>query len=156
MQWSAERNAGFSEAEKPFRRVVSGGPYGYETVNVDSQQRDSDSLLRWMTRMIRLRTQCPEIGWGECEPVPTRSPHVLALLYRWRGSAVLCVHNFDEQPHEVTLRLRGEDADRLVGLLDDDGSEARDGQHRVALDALGYSWFSLGRSDAAPRKRTAD
>ena len=154
MQWSAEPNAGFTAGEKPVTPVVSGGPYGYETVNVDSQQRDPDSLLRWMTRMIRLRTQCPEIGWGECEPISTRSPHVLALLYRWRGSAVLCVHNFDEHPREVTLRLKGEGADRLVDLIGDGRSESREGAHRLSLDALGYRWFGLGRGDAAPRRRT--
>ena len=154
MQWSAEPHAGFTAGDKPVTPLVSGGPYGYESVNVDSQQRDPGSLLRWMTRMIRLRTQCPEIGWGECEPVPTRSPHVLALLYRWRGSAVLCVHNFDEHPREVTVRLKGEGAERLVDLIDEDSSESGDGVHRLSLDGLGYRWFALGRGDAAPRRRT--
>jgi maltose alpha-D-glucosyltransferase/alpha-amylase len=79
---------------------------------------------------------------------------VLALLYRWRGSAVLCVHNFDEHPREVTLRLKGEGADRLVDLIGDGRSESREGAHRLSLDALGYRWFGLGRGDAAPRSRT--
>ncbi len=83
MQWSADRNAGFTAGEKPVTPLVSGGPYGFETVNVDSQQRDPDSLLRWMTRMIRLRTQCPEIGWGECaarrDPLATRARAALSL-----------------------------------------------------------------------------
>ncbi len=155
MQWSAEPNAGFTAAAKPVTPLVTTGSYGYEHVNVESQQRDPDSLLRFMTRLIRLRTQCPEIGWGEWKQIATRSPHVLALLYRWRGSAVLCVHNFDEQPHEVVLRLEGEaGADRLVDLIVDDHSESRGGTHRISLDALGYRWFGLGRADAAPRRRT--
>ena len=107
MQWSSDRNAGFSTADKLVAPVVATGPYGYENVNVERQRRDPDSLLRWMTRLIRLRIECPEIGWGDWKLVATRSPHVLALLYRWRGTAVLCLHNFDEQPHEVTLRARG-------------------------------------------------
>ena len=53
MQWSAERNAGFTKAEKPFRPVVSRGPYAFEHVNVEHQRRHDDSLLRWNTRMIR-------------------------------------------------------------------------------------------------------
>ena len=154
MQWSSDRNAGFSTAEKLVSPVISGGPYGYEQVNVERQQRDQDSFLRWMTRMIRLRTQCPEIGWGDWKLVPTRSQHVLAVLYRWRGSALLCVHNFDEQPHEVTLRLAGEDADRLVDLISEDHSVgARDGVHRVSLDAYGYRWYSVGRPEAVPQRR---
>jgi maltose alpha-D-glucosyltransferase/alpha-amylase len=155
MQWSAERNAGFSAAEKPVAPVVSDGPYGYEHVNVERQRRDPDSLLRFITRLIRLRIECPEIGWGDWKPVPTRSPHVLALLYRWRGSAVLCVHNFDEQPHEVTLRLEDEDARRLVDLIHEEHSDAdRSGRHRLALEAHDYRWFSVGTSDPSPRRRT--
>jgi maltose alpha-D-glucosyltransferase/alpha-amylase len=157
MQWSSERNAGFSTAEKPVAPVVSDGPYGYEHVNVERQRRDPDSLLRWMTRMIRLRIECPEIGWGDWRPVATRSPHVLALLYRWRGSAVLCVHNFDERPHEVTLRLDEEQSRRLIDLIHEDHSDADPrGRHRLSLDAHGYRWFSVGRSDPAPRRRTTD
>ena len=155
MQWSAERNAGFSAAEKPVAPVVSDGPYGYEHVNVERHRRDPDSLLRFITRLIRLRIECPEIGWGDWKPVPTRSPHVLALLYRWRGSAVLCVHNFDEQPHEVTLRLEDEDARRLVDLIHEEHSDGdRSGRHRLALEAHGYRWFSVGTSDPSPRRRT--
>ena len=155
MQWSAERNAGFSTAEKPVAPVVSEGPYGYEHVNVERQRRDPDSLLRFITRLVRLRIECPEIGWGDWKAVPTRSPHVLALLYRWRGSAVLCVHNFDERPHEVTLRLEGEDARRLVDLIHEEHSGAdRSGRHRLALEAHGYRWFSVGTSDPSPRRRT--
>jgi maltose alpha-D-glucosyltransferase / alpha-amylase len=154
MQWSSDRNAGFSTAEKLVSPVVSGGPYGYEQVNVERQQRDQDSFLRWMTRMIRLRTQCPEIGCGAWELVPTRSQHVLAVLYRWRGSALLCTHNFDEQPHEVTLRLAGEHADRLVDLISEEHSlGARDGVHRVSLDAYGYRWYAVGRPEAGPQRR---
>ena len=157
MQWSPERNAGFSTAEKPVVPVVAGGPYGYEHVNVDRQRRDPDSLLRFIMRMIRLRIECPEIGWGEWTPVATRSAHVLALLYRWRGSAVLCVHNFDEQPHEVTLRLEAEDERRLVDLIHEEHSDGdRSGRHRLSLEAHGYRWFSVGRSGAVPRRRTSE
>jgi maltose alpha-D-glucosyltransferase/alpha-amylase len=154
MQWSSERNAGFSTADKLVSPVVAGGPYGYEKVNVEMQRRDPDSLLRWMTRMIRLRIECPEIGWGAWKLVATRSPYVLALLFRWRGAAVLCVHNFDEQPHEVTVRLAGEDADRLVDLIGDDHVRAgRGGAYRLSLDAYGYRWYAVGAPDAVPQRR---
>ena len=106
-----------------------------------------------MTRLLRLRIERPEIGWGDWKLVATRSPHVLALLYRWRGTGVLCLHNFDERPHEVTLPL-GEDADRLVDLIGDDHSHAgRGGAHRLSLEAYGYRWYALGRPDAVPQRR---
>jgi maltose alpha-D-glucosyltransferase/alpha-amylase len=80
---------------------------------------------------------------------------VLALLYRWRGSGVLCVHNFDEQPHEVTLRLEDEAARRLLDLIHEEHSDAdRSGRHRLALEAHGYRWFSVGTPDPSPRRRT--
>ena len=150
------RNAGFSTADKLVSPVVTGGPYGYENVNVERQRRDPDSFLRWMTRMIRLRIECPEIGWGDWKLVATRSPYVLAMLYRWRGSALLCMHNFDEQPHEVTLRLEGEDADRLVDLISEEHSQAgRGGAHRISLDAYGYRWYAVGRPEAGPQRRVS-
>jgi maltose alpha-D-glucosyltransferase / alpha-amylase len=156
MQWSSDRNAGFSTADKLVSPVIAGGPYGYENVNVERQRRDPDSFLRWMTRMIRLRIECPEIGWGAWKLVATRSPYVLALLYRWRGSALLCVHNFDEQPHEVTLRLAGEDADRLVDLISEDHSQAGPGgTHRISLAAYGYRWYAVGRPEAGPQRRVS-
>jgi maltose alpha-D-glucosyltransferase/alpha-amylase len=156
MQWSSDRNAGFSSAEKPVTPVIAGGPYGYEHVNVEQQRRDPDSLLRWMTRMIRLRVECPEIGWGDSELVATRSAHVLAIRYSWRGSSVLCVHNLDEHPHDVTLRVPGDDDGRLVNLIHDDHSEAdARGRHRLSLDALGYRWYAVGRPDAAPHRRVS-
>src|SRR4029453_17390551 len=59
MQWSAERNAGFSTADKLIRPVVTHDVYGYEMVNVEQQRRDPSSLLAWTARMIRFRKQCP-------------------------------------------------------------------------------------------------
>ena len=157
MQWSRERNAGFSTADKLVRPVIADGPYGYEKVNVESQLRDTDSLLRWMIRMIRLRTECPEIGWGECSILPVRTRHVLALLYRWRGNALLCLHNLDARPRGVVLRLEGEASGRMVSLLDGEERSADGrGVYRVELDEYGYQWYRVGGPDAALRRRAPD
>jgi maltose alpha-D-glucosyltransferase / alpha-amylase len=142
MQWSTERNGGFSSAKRPVRPVLARGPHGYERVNVEQQQREDDSLLRWTTRMIQLRKQCPEIGWGEWRLIPTRSRSVLALEYRWRGNAIVCVHNLAPEAHDAALRIGG---GTLVDLrhrdeLPSDGN----GVHRVALQPYGYRWFRLG------------
>jgi maltose alpha-D-glucosyltransferase/alpha-amylase len=156
MQWSSDRNAGFSTADKLVRPLVERGPYGYESVNVASQQREPASLLRWMTRMIQLRIECPQIGWGDCRLVSTRSQHVLALLYRWRGSAVLCVHNFDAQPHDVTLTLPEREGERLVDLIGDADSKPQPGgAHRLSLDAYGYRWYAVGHEHPSPRRRVS-
>jgi maltose alpha-D-glucosyltransferase / alpha-amylase len=153
MQWSSDPNAGFTTAERPVAPVVSKGPYAYEHVNVELQRRDDRSFLQWMRSLIRLRTECPEIGWGEWEQVATRSQHVLAIRYEWRGTTVLCVHNLDEHPHDVTVRLKPGDDPRLVDLMHGERLEARKGAHRLSLDALGYRWYAVGRPDAAPHRR---
>jgi maltose alpha-D-glucosyltransferase/alpha-amylase len=153
MQWSAERNAGFSTAERLVRPVVDGGLFGYESVNVEAQRRDPNSLLRWLIRLIRLRKECPEIGWGGWQIVATGSANVLALAHEWRGNVVVCVHNLDSEPHEVVLRLEG--SERLTSLTDDEASGAdRSGRHRLALEPYGYRWYRAGALDYALRRES--
>ena len=144
MQWSAETGAGFSTARKLVRPVISAGPYGYLDVNVADQARDPSSLLRWLTEMIRVRKRCPQIGAGTWRIVATRNRHVMALAYTGADEgAVVCVHNVDDRPQEVTLDLERDGVDRLDSLLDDDGGSVtcRSRRHRVQLDALGYRWY---------------
>ena len=157
MQWSSEPNSGFSTAEKPTLPVVAGGLYGYESVNVEKQRRDPESLLRWTIRMIRLRKECPEIGWGDWDVVATRSPHVLALLYRWGANALLCVHNFAGRPLEVSLRVQAEGGDRLTDLMVDEESRA-DGRavHRLDLREYDYRWYRVGGPTQAFRQRRTE
>jgi maltose alpha-D-glucosyltransferase/alpha-amylase len=143
MQWSADPQGGFSTSPKTVHPVVGRGPYSYERVNVEAQRRDPGSLLSWTAQMIRLRKECPEIGWGAWEILPTGSPHVLAMRYDWRGNALIALHNFDEKPQEIRLRAGSEP---LVDLRVEDQIEPRgDGTHRITLDAYGYRWFRIGR-----------
>jgi maltose alpha-D-glucosyltransferase / alpha-amylase len=153
MQWANEPNGGFSTADSTIHPVIREGVWGYPHVNVAAQRRDPDSLLNWTARMIRLRNECPEIGWGECTILETGSPHVLALRYRWRGNALLVVHNFDERPHEVRIEPGVDGAERLSELLDDRELTSEDGVHAIALRALGYRWFRVGGLDYAVRRK---
>ena len=141
MQWSPEPGAGFSAAGKLVHPVVTEGPFGHQHVNVEAQKRDPGSLLRWMGRMIRLRKETPEIGWGDWSRLDTGTPHVLALAYRWRDNAVLTLHNFDDRPHEVRLAWRGVDSDRLLDLLGYEHVERRRGRFAIQVEAHGYRWF---------------
>ena len=141
MQWSAEPNAGFSTAEKLVRPVISRGPYAYEHVNVATQQRDAGSPWRSLARMLRLRAECPEIGWGDWRLLPVRVQHVLALEYTWRGSTLICVHNLGERAVDVRLRLSGT-PDHLINLIDEEDSHAdADSSHRLSLEPHGYRWY---------------
>ena len=145
MQWSDEPQAGFSSARKTTLPVISKGPWGYRRVNVESQRRDPNSLLNWMERMIRLRKECPEFGWGDYKILKTRSKHVLAILYEWRNNSILTVHNFHERPTAVTLRLGGEAGQRLINLWVGEHSNAdREGTHSIVLEGYGYRWYRVG------------
>jgi maltose alpha-D-glucosyltransferase/alpha-amylase len=151
MQWSAERNAGFTKAEKPFRPVVSRGPYAFEHVNVEHQRRHDDSLLRWNTRMIRMRKECPEIGWGDWRLLGTRNPAVLGLRYDWRGDALLVLHNFRAEACEVTFATEARPGEPLSSLTDpiEIPAVGDGGRYRVALEAYGSAWFRIGSLDYA-------
>jgi maltose alpha-D-glucosyltransferase/alpha-amylase len=145
MQWSDEPMAGFSAAEKTVHPVINKGPYSCAQVNVESQRRDPNSLLNWMIRMIRLRKECPEIGWGDWKILASGSPAILAMLYEWRGNSLVILHNFDEHPHEARIKPVIEGGETLVNLLAKDESRADEkGVHKIALEAYGYRWYRVG------------
>ncbi|MGV3559630.1 alpha-amylase family protein [Larkinella arboricola] len=145
MQWCADPQSGFSMAEKLVHPVIDEGPFGYKHVNVEAQRRDPDSFLNWITALIRLRKECPEIGWGQWRILPTGNPKVLAIHYSWRGNTVLIIHNFDPHPQEIYLSLKPENETRLVDLLANEQSEADEkGVHQIRLSSYGYRWFRAG------------
>ena len=159
MQWSIEPNAGFTRNKKPVAPVISDGPYGFEHVNAAQQRRDPNSMLNWTERIVRMRKEVPEIGWGDFEILKTRDPAVLAIRYDWRNNSALFVHNLSATPREVSFAvgLTGVVGDTLVNLLSEDHSRAGPtGRHRFLLEAYGYRWYRVGgldyllkRSDAA-------
>ena len=148
MQWSNEPHAGFTESDKPVLPVISEGPYGFEHVNVAAQKRDPNSLMDWTERMIRMRKEVPEIGWGDFSILPSGKPEVLALRYDWRNNSVLFVHNLSPIPTEVKFGAGAKVGGQLVNLLSDDHSTPdASGKHSVLLEPYGYRWFRIGGLD---------
>ena len=115
--------------------VIAEGPYGYPQVNVAEQRRDPNSLLNWTERIIRMRKEVPEIGFGDFALLDTGASSVLGLRYEWRNNAVLCLHNLAGEPIEVTLpaKATGEPDER--------------GRHRLVLEGYGYRWYRVGGLD---------
>ncbi|WP_105437891.1 alpha-amylase family protein [Neorhizobium sp. T25_13] len=155
MQWSAEPHGGFTKNDKPVLPVISAGPLGFRYLNVAEQRRDPDSLLNWTERLIRMRKEVPEIGWGACTTLNTGDNGVLALRYDWRDNSVLIVHNLHSRPVEVTFVVGiGEHGDLLIDIADGGNSEAdANGRHRLLLDAYAYRWFRVGGLDYLLRRR---
>jgi len=149
MQWSAEPHAGFTKAARPIKPVITDGPYGYEHVNVAKQRRDPNSMVNWTERIIRMRKEVPEIGWGDFAVVETGNPAVLGLRYDWLNNSVLTLHNFSGQPLEVQFEAGvGDRGYNLANLLTDDHSRAdAHGRHNVVLEGYGYRWYRVGGLD---------
>jgi maltose alpha-D-glucosyltransferase/alpha-amylase len=150
MQWSGEPNGGFTKSEKPVVPVITGGPYGFEHLNAAEQRRDADSMLNWMERIIRMRKEVPEVGWGDFEALDAGDEAVLALRYDWRNNSVLFLHNLAAEPREIEFKtgLNDEKANLLVNLLGDEHSRAsKAGRHRVCLEGFGYRWYRVGGLD---------
>jgi maltose alpha-D-glucosyltransferase/alpha-amylase len=148
MQWSTEPQGGFTKSEKPILPVISGGAYGFEHVNVAEQRRDPDSLMNWMERMIRMRKEAPEIGWGKFSILQTRMPEVLAIRYDWLNNSVVVVHNLSATPREIVLNVGLQNPGCLVNLLSGENSNSEpSGKHRMLLEPYGYRWFRVGGLD---------
>jgi maltose alpha-D-glucosyltransferase/alpha-amylase len=150
MQWSNEPQAGFTKCDKPILSVIKTGPFGYEHVNAARQRRDPNSMLNWTERIIRMRKEVPEVGWGDFELITTRQVSVLAMRYDWRNNSVLFLHNLASTPKEVAFSsgVAGESGRVLINLLSEDHSRANtDGKHRVLLEAYGYRWYRVGGLD---------
>jgi maltose alpha-D-glucosyltransferase/alpha-amylase len=151
MQWSGDRNAGFSRAnpQKLYLPVVIDPEYHYEAVNVEAQQNNPSSLLWWMKRLIALRKRFKAFGRGSFEFVPVNNPKVLAFVRRYGDERILVVANLSRfvQPAELDLReFAGRRPEELFGrsLFPAVG----DGPYPLTLGPHGFYWFSLAEAVA--------
>jgi len=174
MQWSGDRNAGFSRAnpQKLFLPVIIDPGYHYETVNVESQEESRSSLLWWMRRIIALRKRWKVFGHGSIEFLHPENGKVLAFLRELDDQVVLVVANLSRFVQAVELdlsRFRGSTPVEMFGRTD--FPEVGELPYLLTVGPHNFYWFSLewrdgreqatGASDgpAAPRielKRDAE
>jgi trehalose synthase len=149
MQWSGERNGGFSSAAaKALVRPVRGGRFGPKQVNVAAQRRDDNSLLNFLERLIRRRKESPEFGWGSSTLIETTAGQLFAHRCDWQGSRVAAVHNLSGTKARANLDLGVSKGERVA--IDDllEQREHRpnaDGTLDVELDGYGYLWLRVRR-----------
>jgi maltose alpha-D-glucosyltransferase / alpha-amylase len=120
MQWTGDRNGGFSRADfaQLYLPPLMDPVYGYQAVNVEAQLRTPTSLLRWIRRFISLRKQHPVFGLGTYEPLETSNPRIFAHVRRYEDDIVLCVHNVARSAQAVELdlaRFRGMVPEEMFG-----------------------------------------
>jgi glycosidase len=147
MQWTGDEVAAGFTTEPPsrIRRPLPGGRFGPLAVNVADQERDPDSLLNWMQRVIRRRRETPEIGWGEWNVLDAGNDAVLAHRCDWEGRCFVAVHNLADEPCQVELRLEDGGELAVIDLLDSDGTPTplEDGRLPMTIEGYGYRWMSL-------------
>jgi maltose alpha-D-glucosyltransferase/alpha-amylase len=151
MQWSPDRNAGFSRAnpQRLILPVVTDPEYHYEAVNVEVAQANSNSLLWWTKRMIDVRKQHDAFGRGSLEALHPANRKVLTFLRHAGGETILVVVNLSRFSQYVELDLRryvGRTPRELFGHID----FPRIGElpYLLTLSAYGFYWFLLVEPEA--------
>ena len=108
MQWTGDRNAGFSRADyaRLYAPVIADPVYGYQSINVESQERVKSSLLHWVKRMIRIRQRYPVFSLGTQRFLPMENRKVMAFVREWEGQTVLVVCNLSRFAQPAVMDLR--------------------------------------------------
>jgi maltose alpha-D-glucosyltransferase/alpha-amylase len=154
MQWSGDRNAGFSAANphRLFLPVNIDPEYHYETVNVEAQQHNSDSLLWWMRRLISLRRRHAVFSRGELEMLAPDNPHVLSFIRRHGDQEVLVAANLSRFAQYVELDLHTRNGAVPVELFGHTPFPAiGELPYLLTLPPYGFYWFELTRPVADDR-----
>lgn len=149
MQWSPDRNAGFSRADpqRLYLPPIMDPIYGYQAVNVEAQQREPASLLNWMKRLIAVRRSCQAFGRGRLDILRPGNRKILAYTREYGDEIVLCVANLSRSAQPVELDLKsfkglvpvemlGQTAFPPVGEL----------PYLLTLPRHGFYWFRLSRT----------
>jgi maltose alpha-D-glucosyltransferase/alpha-amylase len=107
MQWTGDRNGGFSRADfaQLYAPPLMDPVYGFQAVNVEAQLRTPSSQLRWLRRFISLRKEHPVFGFGTFEPLEPSNARIFAHVRRYEDDVMLCVHNLARSAQAVELDL---------------------------------------------------
>jgi maltose alpha-D-glucosyltransferase/alpha-amylase len=151
MQWTGDRNGGFSRADfaQLYAPPLMDPVYGYQAVNVEAQLRTPTSLLRWLQRFIALRREHPVFGLGSYASLTTSNPHIYAHVRCSEQDIVLCVHNLSRSAQAVELDLSEYRGSRLIEMFG--GTQfPRIGElpYLLTLAPRGFFWFLVRAEDA--------
>ncbi len=146
MQWSPDRNGGFSKAnpQQLYLPVVIDPEYHYEAVNVENQDRNLSSLLWWTRRVMAVRNRVKAFGRGAIEFLLPNNPKILAFLRKYEEEVVLVVANLSRFSQSVEL-----DLSRFAGAVPVEifsGNEfppIREGPYPLTVGFNGYYWLRL-------------
>ena len=153
MQWSPDRNGGFSRAapEALVLPPIMDPSYGYAAVNVEAQDTDQHSLLNWTRRMLSVRRKQRAFGRGAQRFLNPSNRKILAFVRIFEGTTILCVSNLSRTPQAVELDLSEFAGTVPVDLI---GGSAFPpvGQlaYQLTFPAYAFYWFILAHDSALP------
>src|SRR4051794_28100755 len=146
MQWTGDRNGGFSRADfaQLYAPPLMDPVYGFQAVNIEAQLRTATSLLRWLHRFIALRKEPPVFAFGSYEPLEPSNPRIFAHVRRFEDDVVLCVHNVARSAQAVELDLAAFEGRYPVELFGR-SRFPRIGElpYLLTLAPRGFYWFQL-------------
>ncbi len=155
MQWTGDRNGGFSRADfaQLYAPPLMDPVYGYQAVNVEAQLRHSTSLLRWMRRFIAMRKEHPVFGLGTYEPLTPSNGRIFAHIRRYEDDLVLCVHNMARSAQAVELDLSEYEGRYPIELFGR-SRFPRIGElpYLLTLAPRGFYWFQLAEAEVAEQR----
>ncbi|MGH8286515.1 MAG: maltose alpha-D-glucosyltransferase [Steroidobacteraceae bacterium] len=153
MQWSPDRNAGFSRADpqRLYLPPIMDPIYGYQAVNVEAQIRDRSSLLNWMKRMLQVRKSSQAFGRGTLRFIRPGNRKVLAYLRQYGEDTILCVANLARSAQPVELDLSAHKGSVPIELLGRTTfPPIGELPYLLTLHGYGFYWFALRRGVQAP------
>jgi maltose alpha-D-glucosyltransferase / alpha-amylase len=152
MQWTGDRNGGFSRADfaQLYLPLLMDPVYGYQAKNVEAQLRTSTSLLRWMRRLIALRKEHPVFGLGTFQALVPENRRIFAHIREYEDDIALCVHNLASSAQAVELDLSWYEGRHPVEMFGRTRFP-RIGQlpYLLTLAPRGFYWFLLEDGDAS-------
>ncbi|WP_448852236.1 maltose alpha-D-glucosyltransferase [Corynebacterium sp. 335C] len=146
MQWSPDRNAGFSRCDpgRLYLPTVQDPTYGYQGINVESQMNQSNSLLRWVRRMVKIRKRYDAFGVGSFRELDSANPSVLSYLREHGDERILCVNNLSKYPQAVELDLSAFAGDTPVEMTGQvPFPDIGELPYLLTLPGHGFYWFEL-------------
>src|SRR5215217_4325035 len=147
MQWSADRNAGFSRAnpQQLFLPIIIDPEYNYEAINVENQQKNLSSLLWWTRRVIAMRKNFKAFSRGTLEFLHPDNPKVLAFLRRWEGETIVIVANLSRFSQSAELDLSRFSGCALMEVFGQNYFPAvKESPYVITLGPHSHFWFVVG------------
>ena len=157
MQWSPDRNGGFSRVDPAELSLPAAMDplYGYQAVNVEAQRRDQHSILNWTRRMLTVRRSHPAFGRGTLTLLSPKNRKVLAYIREHDGDTVLCVVNLAHSLEAVELDL-SHFSGRVPVELSAGSQFPPIGEltYLLTVPPFGFYWFALATTDDQPTWHT--